>query len=141
MPAVPFGSRTLKIVAVIIVVAVIGVAVAYAAITFPRTIVSFPVAFSVGPDQVKTEFEVPALNDKVQVEVSLSGNSTSWKAAIEDADGVELWYYSGPAETNHTTYHSAWEMVPSGRYNFTFLAVGRESLSAEIRLTSKGGFW
>ena len=134
------GTRTLKI-AAIILVAVIVISVAYAAITFPHTIVNFPVAFSVGPDQAKTEFEVPALNDKVQVHVTLSGNSTSWRAAIEDADGVELWYYSGPAETNQTTYHSAWEMVPSGRYNFTFLAVGRESLSAEIRLTSKGGFW
>jgi hypothetical protein len=140
VPAVPIGSRTIKIVAVILV-AVIVVTATYTAITFPRAIANFPVAFSVGPDQVKTEFEVPALNDKVQVEVTVPGNSTSWGAAIEDAEGVELWAYSGPAQGNQTTYHSAWTTIPSGRYNFTFLSLTKESLNAEISITCKGGFW
>ena len=139
VPAVPFSSRTLKIVAVILI-AVIVVAVSYAALTFPRTVVDFPVAFSVGPDQTKKEFEVPVLNDKVQVEVTLSENSTGWRASIEDVNGVELWY-SPPAEKNQTLYHSAWTMIPSGQYNFTFSCIGSGSLSAEIRITSKGGFW
>lgn len=136
----PIGSRTIKIAAVILVT-VIVITAAYATITFPRTSVNFPVAFSVGPDQTKTEFEVPALNDKIQVEVTLPGNSTSWGASIEDAEGVELWAYSGPAQGNQTTYHSAWTTIPSGRYNFTFLSIGRESLNAEISITCKGGFW
>jgi len=134
------NSRTLKIVAVIMI-AVIAVTVAYVAITFPHTIVNFPVAFSVGPDQVKTEFELPALHDKVQVQVTLSGNSTSWGAAIEDVNGVELWAYRGSAQTNQTIYHSAWTTIPSGRYNFTFSSITKESLNAEISITSKGGFW
>ena len=141
MPAaVAIGSRTLKI-AAIILVAVIVISVAYAAITFPHTIVNFPVAFSVGPDQAKTEFEVPALNDKVQVHVTLSGNSTSWGAAVETAEGVELWAYRGPSQANQTIYYSAWTTISSGRYNFTFSSIGRESLNAEISITSKGGFW
>ena len=134
------NSRTLKIVAVIMI-AVIAVTVAYVAITFPHTIVNFPVAFSVGPDQAKTEFEVPALNDKVQVHVTLSGNSTSWGAAVETAEGVELWAYRGPSQANQTIYYSAWTTISSGRYNFTFSYIGRESLNAEISITSKGGFW
>ncbi|HKZ88512.1 MAG TPA: hypothetical protein VJ066_05075 [Candidatus Bathyarchaeia archaeon] len=133
------GSRTLKI-AAIILVAVIVISVAYAAITFPHTIVNFPVAFSVGPDQAKTEFEVPALNDKVQVHVTLSGNSTWLRAAVETAYGVTLWEYK-PSQANQTIYHSAWTTIPSGRYNFTFSSIGRESLNAEISITSKGGFW
>jgi hypothetical protein len=137
---VHISSKVLKIIAVIIIVVIVVVAT-YAAATFPRTVTTFPVAFSAGPDQTKTEFEVPALNDKVQVEVTLSVNSTAWKAAIENTGGTELWTNTGPAESNQTTYHSAWIPITSGRYNFTFSSIGRESLSAEIRVTSKGGFW
>lgn len=130
---------TVKI-AAIIVILIVAVAVVYVAMTFPRAIANLPVAFSAGPDQKKTEFEVPPFNDKIQVEVTLSGNSTSWVAEIENSNGDNLWT-SPPADVNQTIYHSAWIAISSGRYNFTFTSIGPDSLSADIHLTSKGGFW
>ena len=40
-----------------------------------------------------------------------------------------------------TTYISEWIQIHSGHYNFTFATAGLGTLSAEIRVTSKGGFW
>ena len=134
------SSRTSKIAAVVVVVIVV-IAVAYAGLTFPRTIAEFPIAFSAGPDETKIAFDVPPLNDKVQVEVSLPGNSTSWIATIDNADGQELWTYNGLKQENQTVYHSAWIPLQSGSYNFSFAIGGSEAINAEISLSSKGDLW
>jgi hypothetical protein len=139
--AVAISSRALKVVAVTVIVVIAVALVAYLGLTFPRTIADFPVAFSAGIDEATTPFAVPALSDKVQVEIALSGNSTSWKATIENLGGTLWWNYTASAQENQTIYHSAWTTLPSGNYNFTFVYFGQESFNAEVRLTSKGGFW
>jgi hypothetical protein len=136
---VAINSRALKIVA-LVVIAVVVVAVVYGALTFPRTIVNFPVAFSAGADRVQQQFEIPLLQDKAQVEVSITSGSSLWRATITDANGVELWNHS-TAQGEETTYYSAWITLPIGSYNFTFTIPRPESLNAEVRITSKGGFW
>ena len=132
------SSRSKKIVAVV-VIAVVVVAVSYTALTFPRDVVSFPVAFSIGLDRVQQVFDVPILNDKAQVTVAISSGSSLWSATIIDQNGNELWSHA-TAQGDQTTYHSAWIPLPSGRYNFTFATLAG-SLNAQISVTSKGGFW
>ena len=133
------SSRTLKITAVI-TITIIAIAVAYTAITFPRTIVNFPVAFSKDLDLTQQEFEVPAFHDKAQAKVTITSGSPLWRAAIININGEELWNYSTTAQENQTTYYSTWIPLPSQRYNFTFSTING-SLNAEISINSKGGFW
>ena len=133
------SSRTIKI-AAIIIIAVILVAVVYVALTFPRTIVDFPVAFSTGLDLTQQEFEVPALHDKAQVKVTITSGESLWRAAIINQNGEELWSNATIAQENQTTYYSAWIPLPSQRLNVTFSIING-SLNAEISITSKGGFW
>lgn len=123
----------------VVVIAIIAVAVSYTAITFPRSMVSFPVAFSVGLDRIQKEFDIPFLHDKAQVKVTIESGAALWKATIINQEGEELWEHSA-AQGNQTTYYSGWESLPSGRYNFTFATIGG-SLNAQISVTSKGGFW
>jgi hypothetical protein len=135
------SSRAWKVIAVTVIVVIAVALVAYVGLTFPRTIADFTVAFSAGPDESTTPFAVPALSNKVQVQIALSENSTSWKAIIEDFGGNLWWNYTSSTQENETLYHSAWTAMPSGNYNFTFLYFGSESFNSEIHLTSKGGFW
>ena len=59
-------SKTLRatVFLLIIVVAAFGV---YAAATYPRTAVGFQVSFTIGADVRRASFEVPSMNNKVQV--------------------------------------------------------------------------
>ena len=135
-------SAPLKIVA-IIVVAVALVAAAYAALTFPRTIVEFPVSFTLGLDREQREFEIPWLHEKAQVEIAISNGTSIWRASISNAQGDEVWHHSA-VQGEQTTYHSEWITLSSGQYNFTFSIVGgllESSLDANIKVTSKGGIW
>jgi len=131
-------SRIFKIAAAVII-AVMMVAVAFSALTFPRVMLNFPVAFSVGFDSKQQEFEVPILHDKVQVSVTIASGTSLWRATIVDVNGEELWSHA-TAQGDQTTYHSEWVSLPNGRYNFTFSTIGG-ALNAEISATSKGGFW
>ena len=136
------ASTLLKIWA-IVVGAVVLVAAVYAALTFPRTIVEFPVSFTLGLDRKQQEFEGPWLHDKAQVEVAISNGTSIWRASISNAQGEEVWHNS-EIQGGQTTYHSEWITLPSGQYNFTFSIVGgllESSLDANIKVTSKGGIW
>jgi len=84
--ALALSSRSTKIVAVVLIVVVV-VAVSYTALTFPRDVVSFPVAFSIGLDRVQKVFDVPILNDKAQVTVAILSGSSLWSATIIDQNG------------------------------------------------------
>ena len=133
------ASTLLKILA-IGVVAVVLVAAVYAALTFPRTIVEFPVSFTLGLDRKQQEFEVPWLHDKAQVEVAITNGTSIWRASISNAQG-EVWHNS-EIQGGQTTYHSEWITLPSGQYNFTF-SIGAGSLDAKnasrVRRDGKSG--
>jgi hypothetical protein len=121
---------------VILVIAVFGV---YAWLTFPKTALSFPVAFTAGVDFTNQEFEVPFLNDKVQVEVAVESGASLWHAEILN-QGEAVWNHTA-TQGEQTSYQSGWIQLPSGSYNFTFGTIGIGSLNAQVTVTSKGGFW
>jgi len=131
-------SRGLKIAVVIIVVIIVAVGV-FAALTYPKTVLSFPVSFTVGAQTVLREFNVPMLDSWVQVQVIVSSGTALWTAKIL-SDDSEFWSHSA-AQGGQTTYNSGWMQLASGNYNFTFATVGLGSLDAEITVSSKGGFW
>ena len=131
-------SKTLKIVALVFVILFLSVGV-YAALTSPRTIVSFSVSFTIGADVERKEFDLPILHSLVQLEVAINTGSALWTSSILNNNGT-LWTHNA-AQGGQTTYISEWIQIPSGHYNFTFTTAGLGTLAAEIRVTSKGGFW
>lgn len=128
-----------KMVLGIIAALVVVVFVAYLAFTYPRVLVSFTVSFTIGADVKRVEFEVPFLHDYVRVEVYVQSGNALWNAKILSDDEV-LWNHAA-SQGGQTTYTSEWIKLSGGRYNFTFTTAGLGSLEAEVKLTSKGGFW
>jgi hypothetical protein len=131
-------SRGLKIAVwiVILIIAAVGV---FAVWTYPRTVLSFPVSFTIGLQTERKEFNVPALHSLVQIQVVVSSGTALWEAKILRED-TELWGHRA-AQGEQTTYSSGWMQMASGNYNFTFATVGFGTLDAEIAVSSKGGFW
>lgn len=128
------GRRLLVAVAIIV-----GLPFAYMAVTYPRVSGLYPVSFTVGINVKRLEFEVPLLHDSVKVEVSVRTGAALWAAKITRG-GDTLWSHTTP-QTGQTTYVSEWIRLPGGRYNLTLATAGIGSLEAEIKITSKGGFW
>lgn len=131
-------SRT-WIVVLMVVALMVTTLGTYAALTFPRNVVSFPVSFTIGADVENREFEVPALHEWVEVEVVVSSGTSLWTAKILMEDDV-LWSHAAH-QGDQTAYKSGWIKLPSGHYTFKFVTAGLGSLDAEIKVTSKGGFW
>ena len=131
-------SKVLMVSVLIAVVVVAGLGV-YAALTYPRIVVSFPVSFTVGADVENREFDMPLLHGWVQVEVAVISGTALWSAKIVCQDGV-VWSHAAH-QAGQTVYRSGWIELPSGHYNFTLATAGLGSLEAEIKVTSKGGFW
>ena len=131
-------SRSLVYLAIIVIL-LIAVFAVYAGVTYPKTALSVPVSFTIGLNVVTREFDVQFLNDKVQVQVAVESGTSLWNAQILNQSGV-LWGYSA-TQGEKTSYQSDWIELPSGRYNFTFRTLGFGSLSAQVTVTSKGGFW
>ena len=131
-------SKTLRAVVLIavLVVAALGV---YAVLTYPKTVVSFPVAFTIGADVEHKEFGMPLLHGWAQVEVIVGSGTALWTAAIILQDET-VWSHTAH-QGGQTIYRSGWIELPSGHYNFTFATAGLGSLEAEIKVTTKGGFW
>lgn len=111
----------------------------YAGVTYPKTVLSSSVSFTVGFDVMSRGFNVPFLNDKVQVQVAVESGAALWTAQILNQSQV-IWEHSA-GQGEQTTYKSDWIELPSGSYNFTFRTLGAGSLSAQVTVTSKGGFW
>jgi hypothetical protein len=109
------------------------------ALTFPREVLTFPISFTIGADVKRELMEVPFMNDRVMVEVIINRGSALWNARILNGEET-VWSHSA-AQGGQTTYNSGWLQVSSGLYNFSFATAGAGSLSAEITVTSKGGFW
>jgi hypothetical protein len=137
-PTVKTMKSILKIIIAItaILIATVGI---LAAITLPREILTFPVSFTIGADAKREQMEVPLLNGQVTVQVIINSGSDLWNARILDGEET-VWSHSA-AQGEQTTYNSEWIPIPSGTYNFTFATAGAGSLSAEITVSSKGGFW
>jgi hypothetical protein len=131
-------NRNLKIVAAITVIVIATVTV-YGALTYPRTVLTFPVSFTIGADVEREQFDIPFLNDWVQVEVTINSGSALWTAKILNQEET-FWSHSA-TQGGQTTYNSGWIKIASGNYNFTCATMGVGSLSAEITVTSKGAFW
>ncbi len=108
-------------------------------LTSPRSVVNFPVSFTIGADVERMEFNVPIFHDSVQIKVIVDNGNLLWTASILRQDNV-LWSHAAH-QGGQTTYSSDWVQLPSGDYNFTFATAGIGSLDAEILVTSKGGFW
>ena len=132
------ASKALIAVGAILIV-IVAVFAVYAAITYPRTIVSIPVSFTVGADSTRTAFDQPSLNDEVQVQVTVQNGAAGWRAFITQGDETIWQDQAGQGEQQ--TYNSRWILLPSGSYNFTFGIIGVGSLDAEVTVSSKGGFW
>jgi hypothetical protein len=132
-------STRIKIVVVALVVVLVAV-VLYSALTFPRAVLDLQVSLSVGVDIQAKEFDMPFLQDEVLVEVAVTTGTALWRASIIDASGSEIWSHS-TAQGDSTTYQSGWIALPSGHYNFTFGTIGIGNLDANVKITSKGGFW
>lgn len=131
-------SKGLKAVVLILVI-IVAVFSIYAAITYPRTVISLQISFTVGADVQRKEFDMLFLHDWVQVEVIVTSGTSLWNAKIL-SQGEVIWEHAAH-QAGQTSYKSEWINLPSGKYNFTFATVGIGSLEAEIRVTSKGGFW
>jgi hypothetical protein len=133
------SSKTRKTGALILIIIVAAIGI-YAALTYPRAIVSFSVSFTVGAQTERKDFEVPFLHSQVQVEVSVTSGSALWTARILGNDDDEIWRH-GTLQGDQTTYKSEWIPLSTGHYNFTFATIGIGSLEADVSVTSKGGFW
>jgi hypothetical protein len=131
-------SRKVKaaLAVVVLVVVVFGV---FAAITYPKTVVDLSVSFTIGADRRVETFGVPLLHSLAQVEVWVASGTALWSAKIESASET-LWSHSA-AQSGQTTYTSEWIPLTSGGYNITFGTLGFGSLEAEVKVTTKGGFW
>lgn len=121
---------------IVVIVASIGI---YAIVTYPRTILSFTVSFTIVVDFEREEFDVPFLYSWVQLKIDVLSGTTLWLAGIQSGNTTVLNYGSAPL--GQFTYSSDWIRLDSGRYNLTMVAVGFGSLEADVTVTSKGGFW
>lgn len=135
----PGASTFLKIIAIVVAVVVL-IAAVFVALTFPRTVVEFPVSFTIGIDREQRQIGIPWLHDKAQVEVAVTNGSSLWRASITNSTGEEVWSHSA-LQGEQTTYTSGWIAMPSASYNFTFSTIGAGSLDATIKIISKGGIW
>jgi len=131
------SSRKVAVMAAILMI--IGVFVAYLALTYPRVLIAFTVSFTIGADVKRVEFEVPFLHEYVRVEVHVSSGNALWTARILDGEDA-VWSHTA-SQGGQTTYTSDWIRLASGRYNFAFATAGLGSLEAEVKIVSKGGFW
>ena len=129
---------TLKMIflATIIVVIILG---AYAVLTYPQTVVDFPVSFTIGANVEEQEFSISPLQGKVQVEIAINSGSVLWSATIADQNQT-IWEHR-TTQGEQTTYQSSWIDLPSGLYNFTFSTAGFGDLNANVKVVAKGGFW
>lgn len=131
-------STAVKVLAALLIVIVAAGAI-YAALTYPRVILTIPVSLTVGVDIVNKEFDQSAFSNRVQVQVKVSSGSGLWLARI--LNGTQVLWEHAAGQGEQTNYSSGWIELPSGNYNLTFGTVGFGSLDAQITVSSIGGFW
>ncbi len=114
--------------------------IAFAWWTYPRTILSLPVSFTVGASTQEKVFEVPALDDSVQVQVKINNGASLWQASILGDNSTTIWSHQ-KAQSEQTVYSSEYFSLASGNYTLVFATIGAGSLDAQIEVEAKGGFW
>ncbi len=124
------------IVAVIVLVLLIA---GFSAWTYPRSVVTIPVSFTIGADVATQTFTVPVVDNAVQLEVTITSGSALWSAEIDQGNTSVFLYRT--AQGGQTTYTSEWIIVGAGDYNIRFAALGAGSLNAQVTVWAKGGFW
>jgi hypothetical protein len=134
-PSKKRGFRMVFLVAVVLLV----ILFLYAILTFPNTVVDFPVSFTFGANMENREFDMSPLHNWVQIEVIVSSGTALWTATIED-QGETIWSHRA-SQGDQTIYTSGWIELSSGNYNFTFATAGFGELDADVKVTTKGGFW
>jgi hypothetical protein len=126
-------------VAVIIVAAVFVAVIGYGALTYPRTVASIPVSFTIGAESKTVEFDLPLLHDEMQVEVSVKSGAALWTAKVVSGN-VTIWTHSA-SQGGQTAYESGWVSASPQHYKFVFGTIGFGSLVGEVRVSTKGGPW
>lgn len=134
----PGNRRRLRAVFLIAVVAIAALVV-YVALTYPKTVVSFPVSFTIGANVEDREFDMSPLHGWAQVEVIVSSGTALWTATIKHQD-ENIWDHRA-SQGGQTIFKSGWIELSSGQYNFTFATAGFGELHADVKVTTKGGFW
>jgi hypothetical protein len=129
-------SARLTIIFAVVVFAAFAV---YAGVTYPRSVVSIPVSFTVGADQKTVSFSQPYPDDRVRVQVTVQSGAALWQAQISRGNQTVWEHASGQGD--HSSYDSGWLKLASGDYVFSFRTVGVGSLDAVAAASSKGGFW
>ena len=132
-------AKKIILIALSIVAIIVVVFGAYAALTYPRNVVSFTVSFTTGADVQRELFSTPWLNDKVLVEIDIQSGSALWGAEITSGNST-IWSHSA-LQGGQTIYISGWMALPPGDYNFTFRTLGLGSLQANAKVMTKGSFW
>ena len=82
----PKSKATIALV-IIVVIILAGFAL-YAGLTYPRTILTIPVSFSVGADEKTVVFDQPFLDDKTQAQVTIENGAALWQAKITSQNQV-----------------------------------------------------
>ncbi len=111
----------------------------YGGLTYPRTVVSLPVSFTVGADSKTVFFSQLVIDNKAQVQVTVTTGAALWRARILNGDQV-IWEHAA-AQGEQQSYESGWIALSSGNYNFTLGTIGVGSLNAQATVSCKGGFW
>ncbi len=138
MEKAPGKHQRLRAMVVIAVLAGTAFA-AYAALTYPKTVVSFPVSFTIGADLEQREFNMPLLHGAANVEVIVNTGTALWSATIKHHNET-IWNHLA-SQGGQTTYKSEWIELSGDHYNFTFATAGLGSLQADVKVTTEGGFW
>jgi L-2-hydroxyglutarate oxidase LhgO len=121
------------------ILAVVLIAAGFAAWTYPRDVVTIPVSLTIGADVVQKTFTVPAADNAVQLEVTVSSGGALWSAEIDTGNATVFLYRT--AQGGQTTYTSEWIIVGAGDYSIRFATIGVGSLNAQVTVRAKGGFW
>jgi hypothetical protein len=124
---------------ILVVVVIIGSLGIVSILTYPRTVIRFPVSFAIGADTKQEALEVSVLHNRVRVNVVVTTGSTWWTAKILQ-DDTEFWSHS-MTQSDQTVFQSDWIELSPGSYNFTYTAASLVVIELEVTVTSKGGFW
>ena len=86
-------AKSITIALVTIIAIAVFVVAIYAGVTYPKTIVTVPVSFTIGADSTTSAFNQPILANKVQVEVSVQNDASLWRGDSDDSKVFSVFYF------------------------------------------------
>ncbi len=132
-------STAAKVAAALIIIIMLAIA-SFSVLTYPSTVVSFSVSFTIGASTQEKTFTIQAWDNAADVQIGVSSGSALWSGSIINSNETTAWNHRA-AQGEQTIYSSGWVALPSGTYNFTFGTIGAGSLNADVAVEAKGGFW